>query len=89
MLNQLEIDAMLRAVRCAAGHHLYPMKCLPQSLALAWLLARRGVAVDLRLGVSRQRQKFEAHAWLELDGIAINDTAQSTQRFLPLNLGSL
>jgi hypothetical protein len=80
-----EITGLARAVRCAARFQPYAMNCLPQSLALAWLLARRGVAVDLRLGVARQRGKFEAHAWLERDGVTISDTAQMTQQFVPLH----
>src|SRR3954466_8292588 len=42
-----ELARLHRAVACAARNHLYPMRCLPQSLALAWLLARRGLAVEL------------------------------------------
>jgi hypothetical protein len=60
------------------------MKCLPQSLALACLLAVRGIPTELRLGVARNRIGIEAHAWLELDGFAINDSSERTQRFVAL-----
>ena len=79
-----EILSSQRAVRSAARRHLYPMRCLAQSLALAWLLGRRGVATDLRLGVSRQQGKFDAHAWLELDGVPINDSSNLMRRYAPL-----
>lgn len=49
--------------------------CLPLSLALRWLLARRGIASDLRVGVRTITGRFESHAWLECDGVVLNDTA--------------
>ncbi len=39
--------------------------CLRQTAALAWLLRRRGVATNLRIGVAREEGKFTAHSWLE------------------------
>lgn len=43
--------------------------CLTRALALQAILARRGVPVELVLGVSRSASKeFLAHAWLEMDG---------------------
>ncbi len=39
--------------------------CLRQTAALAWLLRRRGIATNLRIGVARQEGKFTAHSWLE------------------------
>ncbi len=42
--------------------------CLTQALVLSVLLGRRGVAAQLRIGVSRQAGRFAAHAWLERDG---------------------
>lgn len=40
--------------------------CLRKSAALAWLLRRRGIATDFRIGVAREEGKFVAHSWLEL-----------------------
>jgi hypothetical protein len=42
-------------------------RCLIRSLVMTRLLARRGVASTLVLGVSRDRG-FEAHAWVEVNG---------------------
>jgi hypothetical protein len=43
--------------------------CLTQALALQILLGRRGLASELRLGVSRgEGPGLEAHAWLESEG---------------------
>ena len=45
--------------------------CLKRSLVLSWLLARRGIATTLRIGVARRDGGIEAHAWLERDGQVI------------------
>ena len=69
---QSEMPATIRRlgwfVDVAARNHLYPMGCLRRSLALQWLLGRRGVTADLRIGVQRQGGGLSAHAWLEHDG---------------------
>jgi hypothetical protein len=78
---------LLWAVRCAARHHLYSMSCLNQSLTLAWLLATRGDKVVLRLGVSKQGERLEAHAWVELDGVALDCTGGLNRRFHPVDNG--
>ena len=46
--------------------------CLSQSLALWWLLARRGIPTSLQIGAHRKEGEFKAHAWVELDGEPIN-----------------
>ena len=45
-------------------------RCLARSLTLTRLLARRGLCGTLVLGVCRDPE-FAAHAWVEVDGIAI------------------
>ncbi len=39
--------------------------CLRQAAALAWLLRRRGIATNLRIGVAREEGNIVAHSWLE------------------------
>lgn len=51
----------------AAGNAL-GATCLPRSLALQWLLARRGVAADLCLGARKSGGPLPAHAWVEVSG---------------------
>lgn len=69
------IDAMVRSVERAAVHSPLPGACLPRSLTLMYVLARRGIATELRLGARIAGTGFEAHAWVEHDGIALNDPA--------------
>jgi hypothetical protein len=45
--------------------------CLPQALAVHALLRRRGLDPDLRIGVRKTQERFEAHAWVELAGLPL------------------
>jgi len=51
----------------------YQSRCLLESLAIWWLLRRRGIAADLVLGVRTIMGPFEAHAWVEHKGRPLND----------------
>lgn len=55
-------------------------ECLEQSLALFVLLRRRGVAVELRLGV--QPYPFTAHAWIEYEGVPLNESRETVKSFV-------
>ena len=68
-------------VNIAAAHGFYRATCLPRSLTLWWLLGCWGITTDLRLGVRRAAGQFEAHGWVEYQGIVLNDTEDVTQRF--------
>ncbi len=71
-----------RRVALAAVFYPGRARCLEQSLALYVLLRRRGIPVDLRLGV--QPYPFTAHAWLELNGNALNEHPEVIRQFVPL-----
>jgi hypothetical protein len=58
-------DPLADAVARASACHLKPMTCLERALALQRLLLRRGAPVKLRIGVRREGEALEAHAWLE------------------------
>jgi hypothetical protein len=72
-------------VRIAANHGPYRATCLRQSLALLFLLRRRGWPAELRIGVRREGDGLDAHAWVELEGFALNDIAEAAGRFAPLD----
>ncbi len=43
--------------------------CLPQALAVLFLLERRGYSPDLRIGLTRATEtQVEGHAWVEHEG---------------------
>ena len=55
--------------------------CLEESLALLWLLGETGIAAELRIGVRKTQEKFEAHAWVEYEGKALNEPEARHRHF--------
>ena len=64
-----EHETLVTAVE-RAGRYIPGGTCLAQSLALARMLGRRGIAADVRVGVVTV-PAFHAHAWVEVAGRAI------------------
>jgi hypothetical protein len=73
--------AVARLVDAAARHGPYRATCLPRSLVLWWLLRRRGIDGQLRIGVRKEAGRFEAHAWTEFRGTVLNDGEDVRERF--------
>jgi transglutaminase superfamily protein len=65
----------------------FPLRtnCLEQSLVLWWLLQRRGIAAELRIGARKDADRFEAHAWVELDGKVLNEPGEEHIHFVPFD----
>lgn len=57
--------------------------CLVRSLTLWSILLRRGVPTDLRVGFRKRDGHFEGHAWLEYDGVPINETLTEALSYSP------
>jgi hypothetical protein len=76
-------QAQGRFVQVAARHGLYRPTCLPQSLALWWLLRCQGIETDLHVGVKPAANGIEAHAWVELQGQPLNDALDVHLHFSP------
>jgi hypothetical protein len=61
--------------------------CLHRSMTLWWVLRRRGVESAIRFGVQPRspsgRPAF--HAWIECDGVVLNDDLDVATRFLPFD----
>lgn len=49
-------------------HGAVTATCLRQSLLVYWWLRRQGLAPELKIGVRKQGQVFDAHSWVELRG---------------------
>jgi hypothetical protein len=84
-LSPSDVRRHAQRVNAAARYSPFPATCLSRSLLLAWLLRRHGVATALRIGVRFTEVGLDAHAWLEWDGIPINDSLAMTQKFAPFN----
>jgi hypothetical protein len=56
--------------------------CLSQALALNHLLAREGYASSIHIGVAKTKgAKFEAHAWVEHDGVTLLSSASELAHY--------
>ena len=70
-------------VKTAAAYGPWPANCLQRSLVLWWFLRRRGIEGDMRIGVRRDRETgmLDFHAWVEHDGVVINDRGDVRDRY--------
>ena len=69
---QVEVQRTCRMVRAAGRYIPAHFTCLEESLTLWYLLRKQGIGSRLRIGVRKTNNKLEAHAWVELDGEALN-----------------
>jgi hypothetical protein len=72
-----------RMVAAASEEGIFHGKCLERSMVLWWFLLRRGFPAELQIGGRRAGAGFEAHAWVEIQGIVINDHEAVGQDFAP------
>lgn len=82
--SAVEEARVRRAILRAARYAPYRGNCLSQSLAVYWLLRRRGIAAELRIGARLDDRVFSAHAWVECEGRIVNDRADVRSRFSTL-----
>ena len=62
-----------RLVGAVAGRIPGRPACLTCSITLWYLLQRRGLPAEVRLGVRTAEGPFQAHAWVECGGEVLND----------------
>ena len=66
----------VRAVRAVELHGPAGSNCLERSMTLWWLLRRQGIGGELHIGARKNGLRLEAHAWVELSGQVLNDSAE-------------
>ena len=69
--DQNTIDGVCRAVNYACIWYPRQALCLQRSFVTTYLLRESGVPAHMVLGA--QKLPFKAHAWVEVDGQAINE----------------
>ena len=80
--EQLKIAlSVSRMVFVAANYGPYRANCLKKSLLIWWLLGRRGITTNLKIGVNKLDDDFNAHAWVEYRGNTLIDTDDVGKRF--------
>lgn len=81
--ESLAPQQIARLVHAAAS--VLRARCLSRSLVLSHLLRKRGIPNEVRLGVSKLAGgKLDAHAWVEFDGVPLNDGAGLSAHYAPL-----
>ena len=78
-------EALAKLVNTAARRVPVGANCLTRSLLLVWLLRRRGIAGDLRIGVRLEEGLLRAHAWVECGGVPVNDSSLVSRDFAPFD----
>jgi hypothetical protein len=83
---RIETAREIARIQQAVSRHLvFNASCLEQSLVLWWLAARRGIPAELRIGARKQAGRFEAHAWVELGNLVLNDSGEAHLHFAPFD----
>jgi Transglutaminase-like superfamily len=77
--------SIARLESAAARNLPWRTNCLEQSLVLWWLLRRRGIAAELRIGARKESNRFEAHAWVEWEGGVLDETNDEHLHFVPFD----
>lgn len=81
--STLSRQEIARLVNAAAS--LLRVQCLPRSLVLWHNLREHGTSVQIRLGVSKLADGgLSAHAWVEVDGLALIDDTEKLGRYTVL-----
>lgn len=70
---------ILHVIDLAAVFYFKEVKCLQRSAVTARLLRKHGYLAEMAIGV--QQMPFHAHAWVEVDGIAVNDKPYVSQSY--------
>jgi hypothetical protein len=73
-----------RIVSIAARHGLYKATCLRRSLLAWWFLRGQGIQSRICFGVRKMDRQLEAHAWVEYQGIVINDSERVREAYQTL-----
>jgi hypothetical protein len=84
--SQIEsAEVIARMAAAAARNVFFGTNCLEQSLVLCWLLRRRGISAQLRIGARKEFDRFEAHAWVEVDSAALDNAGAEHLHFVPFD----
>jgi Transglutaminase-like superfamily len=83
---EMEVARRVAAIQEAVSRHLpWQASCLEKSLVLWWQLGRRGIAAEMRIGARKEAGRFEAHAWVELGTVVLNDSGETHMHFAPFD----
>lgn len=79
--NQIELSRLIWAVN-VTSHYVLRSTCLTKALTAQILAEQFGYNPTLRIGVMKDEEEFEAHAWLEYEGEVV--LGDSEKEYVPL-----
>jgi hypothetical protein len=79
--HKTSIERTCRMVRAAASYGIGISSCLEESLVLWYLLRTEGISACLRIGVRKEKGEFAAHAWVEHEGVALNQKEEMHRHY--------
>ncbi len=79
------VEKTCRMVRAAVHYSMTRAGCLEQSVALWYLLNSQGFSANVRIGVPKHSEPFEAHAWVEYEGEALNQLDEVPKHYVPFD----
>jgi len=79
----LMTETICAAVGRACSYYPRTAACFQRSAAAAWMLRRSGVCAELVIGV--KKLPFKSHAWVEVNGIVVNDNPRLKETYLTLD----
>jgi|SRR5271169_3453207 len=81
------VQKTCRMVRAGARYGIFHPACLVESLTLWYLLQKQSIPASLRIGVRKLSEQFEAHAWVEYAGEALNQSEEQHQHYAAFDSG--
>jgi hypothetical protein len=72
-----------RMVSIASNHGPYHANCLKRSVLIWWLLERKRIHTEIRVGAQKDPSGLRAHAWVECQGVVLNDRQDIADQFTP------
>jgi len=70
---------ILRAMNLACVFYFKQVTCLQRAAATTCLLRKAGIRAELVIGV--QTLPYSAHAWVEVDGLVVDDKSYTAQTY--------
>lgn len=86
--DMTDAQALARLAAIAGRRGPIAVTCLRQSLVVRAWLRRRGLDAQLKIGVKKNGAALDAHAWVELDGVALAQPDLSHLPFSERDLGA-
>ena len=82
------MQRLYQLVGWASHLHIFPMSCVEKSLALQWMLRRRGINAHVEIGAHKVSDGISAHAWVKVAGQIVGESEDIIANFKVLRSNS-